>query len=155
MKVIELTFHFLYMIVQMSVIAGSSILWWFASEMTSGVALPSLASLDWPAFYEAALGMPWIPMFYTGLFSTAMCLSAEVDFLTSSLKEHLFYILTVFHLNLHLPVRSRLLRVNCELSEWNFFFACSIVIISTPSLTACRCLCSLLQCETCLQLKLL
>lgn len=63
---------------QMSVIAASSVMWSIASHVTSGEAFPSVAHLDWPELYHTMLGMPWIPMFYTGLFSTALCLSAEL-----------------------------------------------------------------------------
>lgn len=53
-------------------------MWFIASHLTSGSALPNLATLDWPALYHTAQELPWGPMVYSGLFSTAICLSAEV-----------------------------------------------------------------------------
>ncbi|XP_024375946.1 uncharacterized protein [Physcomitrium patens] len=63
---------------QLFVITGSSCMWFIASHLTSGSALPNLATLDWPALYHTAQELPWGPMVYSGLFSTAICLSAEI-----------------------------------------------------------------------------
>lgn len=68
----------------MSVIAASSVMWSIASHVMSGEAFPSVATLEWPELYDTMLGMPWIPMLYTGLFSTAFCLTAEVGLLSPS-----------------------------------------------------------------------
>lgn len=69
---------------QMAVVAASSIMWSFASHLTSGERLLSFAALDWPELYHTSIGLPWVPMIYTGLFTTSLCLTFEVCSLISS-----------------------------------------------------------------------
>jgi hypothetical protein len=74
-----------YFSLQLCVITVSSFMWSFASHATTGDSiLLNLGTLDWPGLYQTALSLPLGQMVYTGLFSTAFCLSAEVGFFACS-----------------------------------------------------------------------
>ncbi|KAG0576746.1 hypothetical protein KC19_5G104600 [Ceratodon purpureus] len=65
--------------IQLSVITASSLMWSLASHVTSGGSVfPDLYTLDWPSLYQSTLSLPFGSMLYTGLFSTAFCLCAEL-----------------------------------------------------------------------------
>lgn len=63
---------------QMAVVAASSIMWSFASHLTSGETLLSFATLDWPELNQTLIGLPWVPMIYTGVLTTSLCLTLEL-----------------------------------------------------------------------------
>lgn len=70
---------------QLSVITASSFMWSFASHVTTGESiLPNFDTLDWPSLYQTIISLPFGSMLYTGLFSTAFCLCAEVGYLAYS-----------------------------------------------------------------------
>jgi drug/metabolite transporter (DMT)-like permease len=66
------------MALQMAVIAAISIMWLFASHLTSIETLLSSATLDWPELNHTLIGLPWVPLLYTGVLTTSICLTLEL-----------------------------------------------------------------------------
>lgn len=66
---------------QVSVVALSSAIWFVCRDMFSEVHQLNFGSVswEWSAWWDWMISFPWIPAIYTGVFSTGLCLWAEMD----------------------------------------------------------------------------
>lgn len=67
---------------QVCVVAFSSVIWFIFKGMIDGESHQlsfGFGSWEWSKLHDWILLFPWIPAIYTGLFSTGLCLWAELD----------------------------------------------------------------------------
>lgn len=81
---------------QLSVITLSSFIWSLCSHVSAGDSVPDLLSLDWPVLWQTTLELPWFPMVYTGLISTAFCLWSEVRVQSMSVSPNISQLLSLW-----------------------------------------------------------
>ena len=64
--------------------ALSSAIWFVCRDMFSEVHQLNFGSVswEWSAWWDWMISFPWIPAIYTGVFSTGLCLWAEVSYLS-------------------------------------------------------------------------
>eukprot|EP01018_Ginkgo_biloba_P028470 Gb_08975 [translate_table: standard] len=60
------------------VIALFSAIWYCLRNDIFDVPLMSLEDIDWMGTWEKIVALPWLPILYTGIFSTGFCLWAEL-----------------------------------------------------------------------------
>ncbi|KAG1334723.1 Integral membrane protein [Cocos nucifera] len=64
---------------EVCVMALSSVILFLVRGIFSDVHHPNLGSCDGSILWDCIISFPWIPAIYTGIFSTGLCLWAELD----------------------------------------------------------------------------
>ncbi|XP_008809804.2 uncharacterized protein LOC103721388 isoform X2 [Phoenix dactylifera] len=64
---------------EVCVMALSSVMWFLVRNIFGNVHDLNLGSCAWSMLWDYIISFPWIPAIYTGIFSTGLCLWAELD----------------------------------------------------------------------------